>query len=611
MSMLAPLIILYLVLLCGCFFGCAYFRRRFEEMLPLWCITIVLAMFLFGITGLLKAGAYFILPLALAAFIAGALRLKKMGAGDFRSRFLSPGFWLFALLYVALILFNRGRLLLAWDDFSHWGDVVKVMTTMDVMSTSPLSNSLFKEYPPALALFQYLLQKLILLCGGEFTEWPLFLSYQILFLSLVFPFLRDLNFKKFYSYIIAAALLLSPLPFYRDMSSQLMVDPFLGMAFACVLGHMFLCREPSRYSRCTVLLYCALLVLVKSSGLLFALIAALAFVLTMLGELPRRGKNIWTGLAALSVLLPKLIWELSIRLNHADRAFDLAGDIAAAQGGAYRLESAKAYILAFFNRGVTAADAWLPSLPPVLLTLFMSVGLYFACRKLGKLCPNRRRDFRILGLVTLIGVGVFIAGLCITYMFSFKDWEALELTAYERYIGTVFFAGEVLLILLSAELIRRGAADRAKLISLMLCIQAALIPWSSAVYFFSRSNVEYSIDLRQEFSEDLAAVELLPGGNKRLYVVCRSEMENAVLRFCLHPDTVNPPDTWWATGTPAATSAQEWREQLAGEYDYVLLHTVADSFYTDFAEAFVPGTEIVTGQLYTVDPESGLLSPAG
>ena len=247
----------------------------------------------------------------------------------------------------------------------------------------------------------------------------------------------------------------------------------------------------------------------------------------------------------------------------------------------------------------------------MLLTLFMSVGLYFACRKLGKLCPNRRRDFRILGLVTLIGVGVFIAGLCITYMFSFKDWEALELTAYERYIGTVFFAGEVLLILLSAELIRRGAADRSKLISLMLCIQAALIPWSSAVYFFSRSNVEYSIDLRQEFSEDLAAVELLPGGNKRLYVVCRSEMENAVLRFCLHPDTVNPPDTWWATGTPAATSAQEWMQQLAGNYDYVLLHTVSDEFYADFAEAFVPGTVIVTGQLYTVDPESGLLSPAG
>lgn len=609
MSMLAPLIILYLVLLCGCFFGCAYFRRRFEEMLPLWCITIVLAMFLFGITGLLKAGAYFILPLALAAFIAGALRLKKMGAGDFRSRFLSPGFWLFALLYVALILFNRGRLLLAWDDFSHWGDVVKVMTTMDVMSTSPLSNSLFKEYPPALALFQYLLQKLILLCGGEFTEWPLFFSYQLLFLSLAFPFLRKLDFKKFYSYIVVLFLLLSPLPFYRDMPSQLVVDPFLGMAFGCALGHLFLNRA-SRYGRCAVLMYVALLVLVKSSGLLFAALLALGFVLTIPGELTRRGKAAQAGLAALSVLLPKLLWELNIKINHATYTFNLARDIAS-HSGDYRVEAAKNYILGFFNVGITDAEAWLKPLPPFILTLLIGVGMYFVCRRLIALHPERRRNYIILGALTMVSVCVYIIGLGFAYLFSFKDWEALELASYGRYLGSAFFAVELLLLLLAAELIRLGAVDRAKLIALVLCLEAFLVPWNAVVYFFSRSNVEFSINKRQEFAAEIAAVEALPEGEQRIYTVCCDSWDNFILRYNLRPDTVNPPDTWWATGTPAATSVQEWREQLAGEYDYVLLHTVADSFYTDFAEAFVPGTEIVTGQLYTVDPESGLLSPAG
>lgn len=265
MSMLAPLLIYYLLLLSGCFFGCAYSERRFEEMLPLWCIAIVLIMFVFGITGFLAAGAYFILPLSLAALVAGVLRLKKTGTQGFRARFFSPAFRLFALLYLVLIVFNYGRLILAWDDHSHWGDVVKVMTTMDVMSTSPLSLSLFKEYPPGLALFEYLLQKLILLFGGEFTEWPMFLSYQVLFFSLMFPFFRNLDFKKLYSYIIVVILFLSPLPLYREVMSQLMVDPFLGMAFGCALGHLFLNRA-SRYGRCAVLMYAALLVLVKAPG---------------------------------------------------------------------------------------------------------------------------------------------------------------------------------------------------------------------------------------------------------------------------------------------------------------------------------------------------------
>lgn len=607
MSMLAPLIILYLVLLSGCFFGCVYSSRRFEEMLPLWCITIVLAMFLFGITGLLKAGAYFILPLALAAFIAGALRLKKMGAGDFRSRFLSPGFWLFALLYVALILFNRGRLLLAWDDYTHWGDVVKVMITMDVMSTSPLSSSLFQEYPPALALFEYLLQKLIVLFGGKFTEWPLFFSYQILFFSLLFPFFGRLDFRKPYSYIIAALLFLSPLPFYREVMSQLMVDPFLGMAFGCALGHLFLNRA-SRYGRCAVLMYAALLVLVKSSGLLFAALLALGFVLTIPGELTRRGKAAQAGLAALSVLLPKLLWELNIKINHATYTFNLAGDIASHSGG-YRVEAAKNYILGFFNVGITDAEAWLKPLPPFILTLLIGVGMYFVCRRLIALHPERRRNYIILGALTMVSVCVYIIGLGFAYLFSFKDWEALELASYGRYLGSAFFAVELLLLLLAAELIRLGAVDRAKLIALVLCLEAFLVPWNAVVYFFSRSNVEFSINKRQEFAAEIAAVEALPEGEQRIYTVCCDSWDNFILRYNLRPDTVNPPDTWWATGTPAATSVQEWREQLAGEYDYVLLHTVADSFYTDFAEAFVPGTEIVTGQLYTVDPDSGMLSP--
>lgn len=197
MSISASLIILYLVLISGCFFGCIYTSRRFEEMLPLWCIAIVLCMFVFGISGFLAAGVYFVLVLALAACVAGAFRLKKGGIHGFRSRFFSPGFTLFALLYLALIVFNYGRLLLAWDDFSHWGDVVKVMTTMDVMSTSPLSNSLFRNIPRRWLCFSTCCKSLSCSAAGSLRSGRCFSHISFSFCPLRFLFCESSTSRSF------------------------------------------------------------------------------------------------------------------------------------------------------------------------------------------------------------------------------------------------------------------------------------------------------------------------------------------------------------------------------------------------------------------------------
>ena len=68
------------------------------------------------------------------------------------------GLIIFLLVFFAFSVFNAGKLASTWDEFSHWIDIVKAMTTVDDFGTNPQSLSTFKSYPPAMSIFQYVLQ---------------------------------------------------------------------------------------------------------------------------------------------------------------------------------------------------------------------------------------------------------------------------------------------------------------------------------------------------------------------------------------------------------------------------------------------------------------------
>lgn len=620
--MLMPFLILYVVLLSGSTLCCTLFPCRFEDILPLTCITIVLILFPFGLFGWLSGGVYFILILSAAAYLFSFFSLyKKHGPKDFAKRLFTPAFFLFALLSLALAIVNYGRMLLAWDDFSHWGDVVKVMTTMDVMSTAPCSNSLFKEYPPGMALFQYFLQKLILLFvpGGCFTEYPLFFSYQLFFFALLFPFFKKLNFKNILSYIVLLLLFLCPLAFFKDMYSQLKIDPFLAAVFACALAFIFSCRKPRPLHYTSVFLYLSLLVLSKSSGLMLAVMASLAFILAQFScsTLSGRRKLLYSGGCILSVFLPYVLWEFSIRLNHAEKAFDLMNDVASAASGSYRMEAFKRYIMAFLSEGVTEPGAAVSVIPSILLFVLIMVLLYFVCRKYARLFPNRQPLYTRLFLVTLFSFIVYFGGLCIAYLFSFSPEEALTLAGFARYINTIFFAGALLLLLLTIDLISLRALDATKIVLILLCVETAITPWLSALYFVSRSNVQYSIEKRQAYDDVISRLDSISSNEPySAYVISADPYDNVVLRYSLRPNSINPPDTWYGLGTPGADnkgnlSAEAWQSQLIESFDYVVLYSVNESFASEYGSLFEDPNSIQNSGIYSIDKSSGLLTKCG
>ena len=143
----------FAVLLSGSVFAAARFGRKFEEILPITCMGIVLVLFLFGAVGLLSAGVYALL-LAAVCFWAYGLWCVVKGRGKQPIKgMLTPGFVVFCALFALLMLGNYGMLSTGWDDFSHWQLCVRKMIVLDDFAANPASGIYYQSYPPAMALF--------------------------------------------------------------------------------------------------------------------------------------------------------------------------------------------------------------------------------------------------------------------------------------------------------------------------------------------------------------------------------------------------------------------------------------------------------------------------
>ncbi len=226
-------IVIFMLLSTGSVLGATIVKKRYEEFLPITCSAIVLILFLFGICGNLNAGVYFLCILSVVLYLLSIYIIwEKKCLKEALKNIFTGAFVIFAILFCTLSFLDKGKLMVEWDEFSHWGDIVKVMVTLDDFGTNPDSHSICQAYPPGMSLFQYFVQKIYSICSGKnnFNEWRLYFAYQIFALSFFFPFLKKLNNKNMFGIVSSGFLIfVSPLLFYHDFYSSIYIDPFLGI----------------------------------------------------------------------------------------------------------------------------------------------------------------------------------------------------------------------------------------------------------------------------------------------------------------------------------------------------------------------------------------------
>lgn len=260
---------------------CIVLDQDAGEMLPFTVFSVILYLYFFYCANALTLGMISLYVL-LAALLCYALFLAVKRKIDVRKK-ITPAFVVFCCTAAFFAVYTIGNYSVNWDELRVWSAMPKaiyetkelqlgagalIFDTADNMQT----------YPPALPLFA----NFFLCTASSFTESYIFLAYAV-FVSVitVSPF-RKLHWNHWWAMPFATFFVIC-VPFvltlhggdYSYFYQALFIDPVLGFA----AGYVFYLAttKPFRtgFSRMQFALALSVLVIIKDSGILFALLSVL------------------------------------------------------------------------------------------------------------------------------------------------------------------------------------------------------------------------------------------------------------------------------------------------------------------------------------------------
>ena len=634
---MTSLVLFFVLISTGSVFAAAFWRKRYEELLPVTCAAIVLVLFAFGMVGHLALGAIAVCVLAAGLYVASLVRVVMRREGKlFIQNILTPAFFALMGVYALLIYCNMGKLAAFWDEFTHWMDILKVMVCFDDFGTNPLADSMFQSYPPGMVLFQYMFQKINLwTTGALMSEWRAYLAYQMFAVSFFFPFLKQLEWKKpFTAIAVLVIICLSPLTFYPDYYSMIYIDPFLGIVFGAGLATVFFHRETDTLSALQVAGHCLVLVLAKDAGLFLALSLALAFLLVMwFGGAERKRHWGRKGLLSAAVLcatvLPNLAWKLFLAAHDAQLMFSAPYDITASLRALIGLDDTylttvwNNFVHALFTRGLTLGPSaiTLTYLAACVALVTASSALMWLFASKGRV-PKRTRSI----LVPLVAIesAAYLIGMCFTYQQRFTEAEAVNLASFERYLFIQFLGIWTLVIILLLVALQAYERSSGVVTAAALSVALAIAPLYKVESGLKREDVSYAVEARSVYTgmSDKIARSVPEDAD-----ICFISQENDgfdyfVLHFDVRPrrlGTITSARWSWSIGDllydgdyiTMPITAEAWQSVLLERFDYVALFRLNDYFYEHYSALFQNPEDIAEQEVYRVNKETGLLEWCG
>lgn len=470
------LALLWLISFAGHVWFWAGMRRLPAACAPLTAIgALTLAMYAGGMARILPIAAWGMLLCGLGLF--GWMIFQRSRA------LLRWELLLFALGCLALWLRYRGALLTSYDDFSHWGMIVRHMLAHHRLPAAQDALITFQSYPPGAACWMYYACRFL---GG--TD-GMMLSAQAAFTLAGWLCLFALiqGRAKALKALCAAACTLIGLSLFQGTAS-LMVDnllPAVAMGAVCLLAGGNRCPWLSG-------LLASALVLIKDSGLYFAAVIAVLYAFLILREGGWKKSLLHTAKLCLPVLMARGAWAVHIHL--AFPAADVSRHALTVEN-LRRTGADKSYADMFTILKKLLGEVFTLRNQAVQILLIM----LFACIAVWMIRSLERRSWRMgsewaVWLASVCAYAVWTGFLGLMYIFSMPVANALELVAFERYNSTcaLFLYGVLLVWLFRAQLPK---ARYAPVILLLALVPLAVGPWTSGVSRLMKEN--YFVPLRQ------------------------------------------------------------------------------------------------------------------
>lgn len=627
------IILFLLVISAFSFFAAFRLGRTFESTMPISCMGIVLFLFLCGMVNILGLGWILVCMAAAGLYIYTIYWIAKNGAILTIKRhifdFITPGTLFFAILSVMLAYFNQGRLAMHTDEFSHWLDTVVIMTRIDAFGTAPDSTAIFPSYPPAMSLFQYLLEKINMAVTGDFAEWKVYFAYQLFAVSVMLWFvqLKELSIAKKVTGIISWPIcLFVPLYFFSEVYSSLYIDPFLGVLGGCGFAAISITKKKDWVYSTYVTMLCAVLTISKDVGIYLALFISLYYFIDYGSRnkavgLQRNVKNITKYAACcmlpmLAMICAKLLWKLELAVSNTaqkfSQPFDIAGTIDTIKGNGSEFYTT---VYDNFRAAITYRYIYYERMGFNYTSIMVLFVVAFICLHVSLYRRNVLNKVPAIAGAVIPGLAIifYILSMFPLYISRFVEEEAVNLASFDRYCGIMFLTGMLLMFWLIRDMLID--ADGQVLPIVLACLMLLSVQHSKKDdidYYVSRRSVEDSLAYRQNVSVLAAEINATCEENARILVVgdVSDNQYVPILSTISKPRWFMESSTYF-NATPdengeVGMSVEEFKELLKNNFDYVAIYSPTGAITEYYSSVFIDGNKAEALQLYKIDSKGNL-----
>lgn len=443
--------ILFLISFLGINLAVVNYSRLKLVMAPFISVSIIASvMMIAGFLNILEPTVGIIQLLGiLFALYHGYQFYRQKNFKQFFQKEFNFGILLYILggLYFLFLLSNQE--LIHYDNFSHWGIIVKEIFLNNALPTEGNNLTAFTSYPTGTAVFIYYFMKVTHASEGM----ALFGQYLIISSSILTIFSVGNSWSKSVSNqnnsvrIFATNLVLTILSVYLLVGVRrlhdLLVDTVLvviGIALVLTIVEMFKQKQINPLILTAILFF---LTLVKNIGVLFAIIGLIIYIVRLFEY--GQQKKIKNWLPVITPIIANQLWSLHVALAFPTTEMS-KHEMSIENYSSTLAEKSLADIQIIgenFLEKMTNFNFSMLAMILLLLVLVMLVG------------KSQYNKPLIKGSLFFIGIFlIYIVGLLAMYVFSMPLNEALKIAAFNRYMDTMLIYVVAMISLLVLESIK-------------------------------------------------------------------------------------------------------------------------------------------------------------
>lgn len=411
------MVILFLLSLSGYIYICHKKIQLKKEYIPIFVLSIIaLIVFLGGLLGqlLLSACLVMVIGLILSSVLIKDILKKKVIVGSLSLSSIC--------LTIGIIAFLILSLFLRWDhfdNFSHWGIVVKQMLIDHHFPSYQNSLIAFKDYPLGISSLIYYFCVFL----GK-SQGIMLVSQNALLLSCFYAMFGIIKEKKRFLLYTTLALGLSLCIYlnYTIRINNLLVDFLLPCMVLATFSISYQYRHQFKKGIITLIPILMFITIIKNTGIFFMIIGYLYWIIISKNHSSSVIKKVFYSLGIFFIiLLPILLWKYHVQITFIDwqHKFDLfSKNIPPSK----YLQVISLFIQSTFSFTYRSSQAlFLFQILAMLLCLYN----HFILKKKWLLW----KAWIGCNLVVIC----YYVGILAMYLFSMPEYEALKLAGYERY----------------------------------------------------------------------------------------------------------------------------------------------------------------------------------